>query len=645
MHKQVFLSAMALTSALLAQSPCVPPNPSTPITLTWPTTGTNYYTAYGQNTAAVAPFQGSDGYVMDIIAPANISLTGLSFQLFNDGHNTYVHDPVNTPTTPGVAGINLGTQPAPTYAAPIVQPPANPMGPTTCTLNIWEYPISWQGAATSNTGWTLLGTMTGSYTGPWSSQTAFTTTTPITITAGMHGLLFEFVAIPGLVCTQYNNVTTSFTPWGPMVKPSAALPIYSDQFITVQNLGWQRNSFLDTPQTSINVPPVMYVDIPMTFSYTISAGAAFMNTYGAGCYEESRAFWQDWTTNTFSLSNHTIGMFNLGAQYACSVSAGAPTWFTPTSASLVYDPAATPPAPLPYAASTSGSWDDAMTMPITLPWSFPYPGGTTNVIEINSNGLVNLQHDAGASLGFGYYSDLIRWSSMPANFAVCYGDTDVSVNNTWTGGYGIYYDVDPSGQAVYVTFITQEWSPAIGPTQNFQLMMDVNGNVEYRYQTVNMNTAPAPILVGWTPGTGAVLGTAMDIANTPAFLTGLGSPATSLDMDARPVLGSTVNLITDGINSSSVAGFNLIGFGPLAAGIPLDVLGMPTCSAYMTTIAAKILFFTPTNAAVSTPLTIPNIPALAGANLAAQTLLVVNPGVNAGNMLTSNGLCIGLGAF
>ncbi|GAB4146680.1 MAG: hypothetical protein Fur0037_14740 [Planctomycetota bacterium] len=637
MQTRILLSTLALTSLALAQNPpCVPPGQTT---ILFETQGVNYYTLFGANTAQDPGLAGNDGYVMDVDVNASVSLDGFSFRLFNDGDNA----PSTGPWT------NLGT--TTTYL------PA--LGPTPVTLRVWEIPGTWVGNETSipathptatvpGTGaWNLLGTYTGSYTGPWYTQTQITWAGPgpaPTLTAGQHGLLFEFVAVAGVSCTQYNGTVTPFTPWGPMVRPSATPPSHGDIFMTVSNLGWQRNSFLDTAQVSLGTGN--FVDIAMEVTYTPPAGASFMTEYGSGCLFQPRSFMEIFDGSAvpqFDLSNYTISMIPVGTQYAVSVTPGAPAWFTPVSTSLTAGA---------YQSSTSGSWDDAMSNPITLPATFNYPGTvntSTNTIEINSNGLVCLQHDPSTTAGFGYYGGTTTWLNKPENFAVAYGDMDATVNGTSPPGspYGIYYDVDPGNpNVVYVTWITQEWSPAIGPTQNVQLMMDCGtGMVEYRYQNVNMNAVgPAPILVGWTPGNGEVQPNPMDISMTPAFLTGDGSPATHVGLDARPKLGTTVNAVTSNINPASVLGLFALGLGNNPNGLPLDLLGAPTCFAYVNIVSTSMLFLTPTTAPVSKPIAIPNSPSLAGLVLASQSVLVT-PGVNALGAVTSNGLCISIGAL
>jgi len=216
---------------------------------------------------------------------------------------------------------------------------------------------------------------------------------------------------------------------------------------------------------------------------------------------------------------------------------------------------------------------------------------------------------------------------------------------------GIWYDVDPSGQAVYVTWITQEWDTQFNATRpmQVQLKMDSTGGVEYRYQTVIMSPTGnpggnAPILVGWTPGNGAANPPITDLSASTGFITGDGSLPTALASSARPVTGTSINLNTSNIPTGSLLGGVVLGFGPIAAGVSLAPFGAPTCSVYMLNQGPTLVFFTPTTAPVSTPLAIPANPTLAGMTIIAQSLLLC-PGVNPLGVLTSNGVCLGIGSF
>ena len=59
----------------------------------------------------------------------------------------------------------------------------------------------------------------------------------------------------------------------------------------------------------------------------------------------------------------------------------------------------------------------------------------------------------------------------------------------------------------------------------------------------------------------------------------------TLTPDARPVLGSTINLVTDNIaTSTSFAGFLVMGLGRIPApGTELSAFGMPGCYQHITT--------------------------------------------------------------
>jgi hypothetical protein len=636
MHKLAMLSLIAASAAVMhAQSPCTPPSPGSPATLSNPPVGTNWYTAFGQSLLQAPAFLGSDGYTIDLTLTGSVTLNGFSCQLFNDGDNT--------PT--GVPGLNLGTQPSATNP---------PIGPTQVNAVVWECPGSWVGNAQTFPGvWTQIGTATAMYTGPWSSQTQFTMTAPTFLTAGAHGILLEFRAIPNLACTQYNNVTTAYAPWGPMVNNPAAPPTHADTFVSMTNFGWQRNTFLDVPQTTISPG---FTDIPMSITYTPAAGAAYYNSFGNGCIDFPKSFRDHFTMAApavpFDLSNCTVSLIPNGpSSYTVFVTHAAPSWFNHTSPNIgsVAGPFA------------GGNSDDGLLPLITLPFTFPHPTGTATQIEINTNGDVHLAHDPSTAwIGGGYYDDHPRWLAKPPNFAICFGDLDTTtiapVGSPGTP-YGIWYDVDPSGNQVYVTWYTQEWDTgphAPAGTMEFQLMLDSSGFVEYRYRSVAMSPTGnpggnAPILVGYTPGLGVRVPNVTDLSTTGPFNTGDDTRPTTMTLSARPVINTTTNCVTTNVHPTTIAGATYLGFGPINPGIPLP--GAPTCNVYGTSLLTPAhavigLSIAPVSS-MTHALFIPNMPSLAGLTLVGQSALLVgataNPFGGTLPVLTSNGVCIGIG--
>jgi hypothetical protein len=112
-------------------------------------------------------------------------------------------------------------------------------------------------------------------------------------------------------------------------------------------------------------------------------------------------------------------------------------------------------------------------------------------------------------------------------------------------------------------------------------------------------------------------------------------------MSARPVLGTTPNLVTSNITPGTLFVFLVMGFGNTGAnGIDLGFVGMPNCRQYVqpfTTVLAPVV-----SGLSSVPLTIPNNPIYQGTQVFAQSA-PLTAGLNAAGILTSNGLCVKAG--
>jgi hypothetical protein len=349
-------------------------------------------------------------------------------------------------------------------------------------------------------------------------------------------------------------------------------------------------------------------------------------TFGAGCLDSPLTFYEPftWPSYAFDLSNSTISLLNAGPSYVVTPIPGPPAWFTPTSAPLSSGP---------YAFSWLGSWDEAVSNPISLPWTINYPSGSTSLIQVGSNGIVYLQ-TAVPGDDSGYYDYTYGWLNTGPSLAVAFGDQDV----TASAGYGIYYDVDPSGNAVYITWITSEY---LGPSQDFQVMIDAGGNIEYRYQTVNV--AAVPILVGWSPGGGATDPGMIDISAAGTFLTGDGSLATTLTNTggARPILGTTFSQDVGNIRPGSAVGLVFYGFGNLLpSGFSLAPFGAPGCTQWINLLVNQLFLVGSSTTPVALP--IPNTPSLAGLMLQSQAA-VLSPNANALGAVVSNGAALTLG--
>lgn len=114
----------------------------------------------------------------------------------------------------------------------------------------------------------------------------------------------------------------------------------------------------------------------------------------------------------------------------------------------------------------------------------------------------------------------------------------------------------------------------------------------------------------------------------------------TLSVDARPLLGTTINLQAGDIPAGAVLTGIILGLGSFEPGLPLDSLGMPGCSQYVTIDAVIGSGFTNPNFAV--PFAISSDPGFLNMPIFGQAASLV-PGANTLGALTSNGVHLTLG--
>ena len=352
--------------------------------------------------------------------------------------------------------------------------------------------------------------------------------------------------------------------------------------------------------------------------YGCAANHARVSTFGAGCYNGFRSFYEHFPTPpaAFDLSQSTLRLTLTGQHYAVQHIAGAPAFF-------------------PEASPDLGLGDDAVTAPIGLPFAVPYPGGTTTQIVVGSNGYVFLQPSTMANAFYGNTGWLL--SDAP-RLAALWGDLDPG---TGAGGGTIHVDIDRTAQAVYVTWRNLQEYGTPSAVSTFQIALFATGVVEYRYQACAIAATPA--LTGWSPGRGVLDPGSHDLSGG-VFQTGdpatAEGPALAHAAATLPGLGGTATLDTSNIPASSPYGATLLGYSSYQPGIELSALGMSGCYLH----AAPDLFvpFVPSGGMGRWTLPIPNAPALVGAHLFTQGMAFVS-GVNPTGILTSNGVDLRLG--
>lgn len=334
---------------------------------------------------------------------------------------------------------------------------------------------------------------------------------------------------------------------------------------------------------------------------------AAAEAFGEGCYLTSASFYELFGASAFDLggtATTTVGLSLTSIANGYEIASGPNQWFAPLSAAV----------PM----SDDGLWT------VNLPWTFVRPGGSTSVVRMAGNGFLWLN---GTSTDGDYTPTAGELASGPARFAPLWMDLNVQQ------GGSCHYDVDPSGTAVYFTWLNvpaySSGTPGAGNT--FQLVLRQDQSVEYRYRSVP-NT-PAGGLVGWSRGA-TLVPPMTDISTAMPFqVTVDGQPLQFTPLNT-PVQGTTQLIRMDNIVNPT-GSIGLVLAGQRLAGVDLAFLGMPQCRLYDT---ADILFsFLTPSASYTWSVLIPTDPTLTGSLITCQGALL-SPGVNAFGALSANGV-------
>jgi hypothetical protein len=601
MQKALLLAAAAAIAATLpAQAPCVSPAASTQ----------TFRTLFDGTTFLGSPH-------------------------VNDGANVFFDLTVNAPVTISRIGVNLldnGTAVVNGVTLP------NLIGQTTYMV-VWTTPTTALGQIAVPAVWTqvAIGNLTvAAEDAP--SNALFdgvgSATGPFTLNPGSYGIALQHIPIGAtLPPNPWVTQTTAGTPIHPLYTNPAVLPTsttFSDQFLTLSSAGLGAQA---APFTGGAAQPRV---INTEIDYTVPANVGYSTAYGSGCYDRKASFYENFAAPGSIDLTTNLTLLNLGPNY--QVIPGIGSFTAPVSPSLTLNP--------PAVTSTAAApWDDAHSGPIALPASwvggFPYPGGSTAVIDVGSNGYVFLQPGTSTLAFYGTTSGLLNDA---ARLCAAWGDWDPNTGGT------LHYDVGPGDAFVAVTWLgVPEWNQA-GTSVTFQLKLYPSGQVDYIYNgTVSMVAAEA--LVGWSPGGIAADPGNMDISATVPFQTGDGSVPAAVAMSARPVIGTTPSVVASNIQASATLSAILLSFVP-SPGIPLTTFGVgaPGCSAWITppaaTLGIQIRALVPPGSTHPASFSIPPNPAYNGLQVYSQAAQLHPAGsVNSAGLTVSNALCIHVGSL
>lgn len=336
---------------------------------------------------------------------------------------------------------------------------------------------------------------------------------------------------------------------------------------------------------------------------------ASVTSIGTGCGACTASFYE-WFGNasSFDLANHSMALTLSGTNYRAGTSTA--TYVAPTGSNL-------------------NLTDDSETT-VSLPFPLPYPGGSTSSLHVCSNGFVSPAGSNGSS----YIPDVSAFLGGQPCWAAAWHDLEPS------GNANVY--VDASAAMVRITWLNVPAYGQPGSSNTFQYQFLPNGTVHLLWR--GMSGTGNSFLVGYTPGGNANDPGSRDLSTTlPA---GFGTCPTdslglSLTASNRPVLGTSINLVTDGVPPGTTFGALLLAFVQASPPQDLGVIGMTGCFNYTVNPMLFDLFAAPSGSH-PTALTVPNDNSLIGLPIVAQSA-TFGTTLTPFGAISSNGLALLLG--
>lgn len=345
--------------------------------------------------------------------------------------------------------------------------------------------------------------------------------------------------------------------------------------------------------------------------------SATTTSSGSGCYAVASSFYELFPdTSAFDLSNTTLTLTPNGSG-GYDVGFGGPTTF------------------FPHGLLHLGLTDDDVSVqnvPAGFGAGFGYPTGATSpTLTICDNGYIGLNTLIPfADLPIDETSLLISFTAMLAPFFV-----DVSP----TPANNVYYDVDPSGTTVYVTWDNVPTFTA-GGTVDLQVALHASGIVEYRYGSCVGPSGDVGI-VGWSPGFGAVDPGNTDLSTVPSFSTsGPDVPPLTL-FSPRAFVNTTILETVSYIPANAAFTIRILAAAPLP-GIDLGIVGAPDCPLWVDVNAIVDMGLSVATPDADFTFSIPNDLSLFGVTAYTQGLSFVAT-ANPFGVMTTNGSAMTIG--
>jgi hypothetical protein len=348
-----------------------------------------------------------------------------------------------------------------------------------------------------------------------------------------------------------------------------------------------------------------------TFSLDVNGTAgnlASWYSYGPGCNNVSKAFYELFSAPSFDLNLSTLRMVPSGGSYLVA-------------------PGGSYHVPAAGATALALGDDSEVTVPIT--GVFNYPGGSTSALTICSNGFVSVA----TGNGTGFSPNGATWVN--------------SVRPRW----GTWHDFNPSivgsgavkfeqiGSTVYVTWDGVYDFLSTNPNI-WQLQFNLStSSVTFVWPA--MSGSGNSLLVGYAPGGANPDAGSRDLSLTMPFNSSTSNTFALALAGALPTLGSNVPMVTTYFPAASSVGAIVESLVQVNPGVSLASSGMPNCFAYVGSPSVVILLI-PSAGAATFNQSIPNAPAFMGVLLAAQSYAFA-PGANVTGVIASNGVALRIG--
>ena len=491
---------------------------------------------------------------------------------------------------------------------------ANTVASSTGIIDVWLGPTTYVGNHLNASLWTLVASATGVAVAP-STMATGTLTTGLCLAPGNYGV--------ALRSTNFNHGYTNGD--GTSVPGSG-----TNQTFTRVEMVLRAGANQNAPWTSgLNEPRVFNGAIHYTLGGTPIQLAAW-ERYGQGCYKWFHSFYETYLnpSTSFDLKNasgtNSLRLTFRGNGYQVGpFITGTGTYFTPTS------------------AATNLALGNNTSKTFATPFSVPYPTPTgvklATSLEVCDNGFISPV----AGNGVVAIPAIPAFLNGQARWAPAWVDLDPAL------GGQVNWEVDPSNQQFYVTWVAVPDVLAAATANTMQVMFASNGDVEFRWRAMSLSFGgPNPCLTGWTPGGAVADPDLVDISAILApFQTGpTDNPPLSLSLGARPKLGTTLAFTTSAIPASTTFGALVISGVQISQGLPLGIIGMPGCFAYVDLSNTLNTPFPITGASALVNIPLANNPALNGVLVYGQSV-TISSGYNSFGALSSNGVRLLLGSL